>query len=228
MTEAVSSALVQSTGGFAASATPAASSSKTISQDDFLKLFVAQLQHQDPLSPLEPNDLTAQLAQFSSLEQLTGINTRLDTLTGVSQQTNDGALIGLLGRRVSFDGSHVTLASGKASAVEFTLDRPATAVTATVRAADGTTVRVVELGAQAAGKQSFTFDGRNAEGVALPDGTYGIEINALAQGDKTPTSVSLLATGTVDGIDLVSDPHVLLVGGVRVPLDQVREVHTID
>jgi flagellar basal-body rod modification protein FlgD len=210
-TDAVSSALIQATGGPATTATPAASTDQTISQGDFLKLFVAQLQHQDPLSPLDPNDMTAQLAQFSQLEQLTGINTRLDTLTGVSQQTNDGALIGLLGRQVSFDGSHVALASGKASPVQFTLDQPATSVTATVRAADGSTVRVVELGAQAAGTHSFTFDGKNAQGVTVPDGTYQIEVDALAQGATTPTTVSLLATGTVDGIDLSSNPHALLV-----------------
>ena len=208
-----------------ATSTPKTDASRqTVNQADFLKLFIAQLQHQDPLSPLEPNELTAQLAQFSSLEQLTAINTRLDTLAGVSKQANGASLLALLNREVSFDGSHIPLAKGQAAPVDFTLDQAQEKVDATVRASDGSVVRVVQLGALAAGPHTFQFDGRTTAGPTVPDGAYRIEVTALAPGAKVPTPVSLVGRATVDGVDMSTDPPTVLVGSLRIPLDQVKEV----
>jgi hypothetical protein len=60
----------------------AADSSDIVSQDEFLKLLVAQLQNQDPLNPLQGDEFVAQLATFSSLEQLVSINSNIQTLVG--------------------------------------------------------------------------------------------------------------------------------------------------
>ena len=219
----VSSTLLQSV---TATTTPGGlPKSQTVNQQQFLQLFVAQLQHQDPLSPLEPDQLTAQLAQFSQLEQLTGVNDRLDKLAGASKDSGGAALLNLLGKRVSFDGSTLVVHGGKAPAVHYTVPEAADKVTATVRASDGTAVRVVELGAQGAGEHTFAFDGRGALGTALPDGSYRLEIAASKSGATTPTSLSLLTEATVDGVDLSSDPPSLLVGGNTVSFDQVRQVH---
>src|SRR5262245_6854574 len=79
------------------------SANQQISQQQFLTLFIEQLKNQDPLSPLQPDQLTAQLAQFSSLEQLTGINTRLDALAGTAKQTTSSTLLALLGKQVRVD-----------------------------------------------------------------------------------------------------------------------------
>jgi len=203
----------------AAALTAPAAASKAVSQTEFLQLFVAQLQHQDPLSPLEPNELTAQLAQFSSLEQLTAINTRLDALAGTARQTNGTALLGLIGREVRLDGSRVALKGGDAPEASYTLAQ-AEAVTVTVRDAGGKVVRTLDLGRQSAGEHIFRFDGKNDAGTALPDGTYALEVTA----GKVP--VALTISATVDGVDLTADPPVLLAGGLRVGLDQVHEVHT--
>ena len=219
----VSSTLLQSV---TATATPGGlPKSQTVGQQQFLQLFIAQLQHQDPLSPLEPDQLTAQLAQFSQLEQLTGVNDRLDKLAGQSKDTGGAALLNLLGKRVSFDGGTLMVQGGKAPAVHYTVPEAADKVTATVRASDGTAVRVVELGAQGAGEHTFAFDGRGALGTALPDGSYRLEIAASKSGATTPTSLSLLTEATVDGVDLSSNPPALLVGGNTISFDQVRQVH---
>ena len=198
---------------------------QTVDQKQFLQLFIAQLQHQDPLSPLEPDQLTAQLAQFSQLEQLTGVNDRLDKLAGQSKDTGGAALLNLLGKRVSFDGSTLVVQGGKTPAVRYTVPEAADKVTATIRSADGSVVRVVELGAQGAGQHTFTFDGKGALGTVLPDGSYRLEIAASKSGATTPTSLSLLTEATVDGVDLASDPPALLVGGNTISFDQVRQVH---
>jgi flagellar basal-body rod modification protein FlgD len=196
----------------------------SVNQQEFLTLFVAQLQNQDPLSPLQPDQLTAQLAQFSSLEQLTGINSRLDTLTGATTQATTASLLGLIGKEIRHDSSDVAVKEGQAPAATYTLTDAADQVTATISNADGTVVRTIELGPAAAGEQTFQFDGRDAAGGVVPDGTYHIEISARPKGASEATPVSLVTWGLVDGVDLAGDPPALLVGGERVTLDRIQQV----
>lgn len=203
----------------------AVTQNQQISQQQFLTLFIEQLKNQDPLSPMQPDQLTAQLAQFSSLEQLTGINTRLDTLTGATKQTTSSAMLGLLGKQVSVNDGSLPIAGGKIPRVTYQLGETAQRVTATVRDANGKAVRVVELGQQNAGVHDFVFDGRDGQDTLLPDGAYKVEIAATAVGAKAPTTVPLTTLATVDGVDLSGDSPVLIVGGQRIPFDQVTEVH---
>ena len=82
---------------------------QVLGQDDFLKMLVAQLQNQDPLNPLQGADFAAQLAQFSSLDQLTQINTQLSTLTSSLSSANNSQLVGLIGDAVVANGNSVTV-----------------------------------------------------------------------------------------------------------------------
>lgn len=195
-----------------------------VSQSEFLTLFVTQLQHQDPLSPMQPDQLTAQLAQFASLEQLTGVNARLDQLSVLSQQ----GLLSLIGRDVAFGGGGIAVEKGSASAVGYELDAAAAKVIATVSRTDGQVVRVVDIGAQDAGRHEFVFDGRDADGNVVPDGQYRVTISAATGAQETPTQLDLTIRDTVDGVDFSVEPPVLLVGGLRIPLDQVHEVRVDD
>lgn len=216
---------VSGTGSAAAATKAGLTHNQQINQQEFLTLFIEQLKNQDPLSPLQPDQLTAQLAQFSSLEQLTGVNTRLDTLASAAKQTTGSALLNLLGKQVSVDGGQLPITGGQVPPVTYQLAQASGRVTATVRDVAGEAVRVMDLGAQAAGAQTFTFDGRDGLGQPLADGVYRLEITAAVPGAKAPTTVPLQTLATVDGVDLGADPPTLLVGGQRIPFDQVREVH---
>ncbi len=200
------------------------SANQQISQQQFLTLFIEQLKNQDPLSPMQPDQLTAQLAQFSSLEQLTGINTRLDSLTDATKQTTSSSLLGLLGKQVQVDDGTFVIHDGQVPAANYTLDARADHVKVSVLAADGHAVRVYDLGAQDAGAHDLVFDGRDQNGGLLPDGTYTLEIAAQAPGAQAPTPVSLTTFATVQGVDLGADPPVLLAGDARIPFDHVKQI----
>ena len=195
-----------------------------IDKAGFLNLFVAQLQNQDPLSPQDPSQLTAQLAQLTSVEQLTGINERLDKLTTATKDGIGASLLPLIGKDVRFDASQLAVEDGKASRVTYKLASSAANVTAVVRDSAGTEVRRVALGDLGVGNHAFAWDGKTQNGRLAPDGNYTVQIAATVSGQ--PVSLAVEAEGTVDGVDLSADPPVLLVNGARLTLDRVTQVRT--
>lgn len=86
---------------------------KSLGKDEFLKLFTSQLKYQDPLKPLDSTEFTAQLAQFSSLEQLYNLSNGMQQMAIAQQQVNSASAAGLIGRNIkAFDGT-----AGKAMSV---------------------------------------------------------------------------------------------------------------
>src|SRR3954465_6739102 len=94
-----------------------------LDKNAFLKLLVAQMKNQDPLKPMDNTDFVAQLAQFSNLEQVMGINTRLDTLAAQGQGTQNTQIAGLVGKTVTLNGRSVTL-DGSGSGAPFAFSLP--------------------------------------------------------------------------------------------------------
>ena len=102
------------TGTQQAAATAAATKSAVMGKDDFLKLLVAQLQHQDPMNPMDDKDFMGQMAQFSSLEQITNLVAATQQQAFSSQMSQ---AVGLIGHQVSWVSADGTNGSGTASKV---------------------------------------------------------------------------------------------------------------
>src|SRR2546423_270464 len=93
-----------------------------LDKNAFLKLLVAQMKNQDPLKPMDNTEFVAQLAQFSNLEQVMGINSRLDTLTAQGQGLQNTEIASLVGKTVTVNGKTIGLdGSGGAASFGFTL-----------------------------------------------------------------------------------------------------------
>lgn len=89
----------------------------TLGKDSFLKLLVTQLQHQDPTRPMEDREFIAQMAQFSSLEQMTNLNKEVRNLLS-SSKTSEA--YGILGKNIeSYDSVLKQAVTGKVSSVFF-------------------------------------------------------------------------------------------------------------
>src|ERR1700742_304304 len=100
-------AAAQSQASQASSLTSALGDDKGLGENAFLKLLVAQMKNQDPLKPMDNTDFVAQLAQFSNLEQVMGINTRLDTLAAQGQGLQNTQIASLVGKEVSINGKSI-------------------------------------------------------------------------------------------------------------------------
>lgn len=212
------------TDAFAATLTPAetiqtSDASSDIDRQDFLQLLVAQLQNQDPLNPLESAEFSAQLAQFSSLEQLMEINSGIESLQKDDTTPNVDAL-GLLGHEVRAESGAVDVAGGVGSGLSFDLSSGGTVEVELQR--DGISLGTFSLGTRNAGTHSL--DLADLQGAPpLEDGTYSVSIRHITA-EGTVTDVPTFVQGQVTGVDLNAGSPVLLLGSRRIDVSSVREV----
>jgi flagellar basal-body rod modification protein FlgD len=196
---------------------------KNASKETFLRLLIAQLEHQNPLSPIQGAEFTAQLAQFSTLEQLQTMNANLDTLVAAQQQVKGVQAVDLIGKDVKAQGDTVSLRQGNTAPLQYTLTADSAKVTINILDNAGNLVRTIEKPGQKAGEQRASWDGKNTQGVSLPDGEYRFVVLAK---DATGNSVGAetFLQGQVEGVDYVEGHPVLLVGGRRVDLDALSSI----
>jgi flagellar basal-body rod modification protein FlgD len=200
---------------------PAASN--TIDKNGFLQLLVAQLKNQDPTSSgQDPNAMVQQLTSFSTLEQAQQTNTLLgglQTQTAGLFQAQMGALVG---KSVVVDGSGFALKSGAAS-MNLNLSAAAN-VTVTVKDANGNVVATLPQGNLNTGANTLKWDGRDANGVPLPDGSYKVVIAANnSGGTAVPFKTSM--TMKVDSVTFRSDGTYLGSGSNVFSLADVLEIN---
>jgi flagellar basal-body rod modification protein FlgD len=188
----------------------------------FLTLLVSQLQHQDPLQPLDANQFTSQLVQFASIEQQIYQNANLEKLLAAQQSTQLASTVDYLGKQVEANGDALPLQNGGALA-SYALPQAAARATITIRDAGGRTVAVM-TGNSAAGRHEVHWDGRAADGKQLPDGIYSFQVDAK---DKTGNSITATQTysGKVTGVATDSKGVQLSLGDKLVSLSGVLAVH---
>ena len=203
----------------AAAATPA---TKTLGENDFLKLLTAQLQAQNPLNPMDSTNFTAQLAQFSSLEQLTSVNTNLKSMVTSQQTLQNTMASSLIGKKVNVSGNIVSL-NGKAD-LNYTLSAAASNVTLSIYDANGAVVKTQDLTKISAGDNTFQWDGKDKNGNALPAGPYAFDVKAADSSGKAVTATPITA-GTVTGVSFQNNVTYLTIDGkTQVRLGDIQEI----
>jgi flagellar basal-body rod modification protein FlgD len=198
---------------------------KTVTQDDFLKLLIAQLQNQDPLQPMDNQEFAVQLATFNSLQQLIGINDKLGTLQSSQGTMNQYNAASLIGKEVVTNGNTISLQSSSPASINYQLAANAAKVVINVQDASGALVRQIQVGAQNAGDRSVLWDGRDASGKAARAGLYNFEINAFDLNGKQVQALARVQ-GIVTGVRLDGSEPVLEIGALQVPLSAVTSVRT--
>jgi len=183
--------------------TSATKTADIMGKEDFLTLLVAQLQNQDPLNPDDPTEFTAQLAQFSSLEQLYNLNESMAGLTTAQANSEKLSALSLIGKEVSYNGSSFTF-EGDPIAVGYQLDGIASGVTLSLQNADGKTVKTLEAADTElkSGNHFITWDGTDMDGKTVADGTYKIVLSATAASSGGSVAAAALISSEVTGVDL--------------------------
>lgn len=189
--------------------------------DTFLSILVTQLKHQNPLEPLDTNEFTSQLVQFTSVEQQLKTNEYLEALILANQSVSQTQATTFIGKQVTAQGATSELTNSLAQ-WHYTAAADAPTATVTIRDQNGTVVFTDER-SLGAGENVYSWDGVASDGARLPDGTYSITIAAQdADGGYVP--VTTQTTGIVDGVDFGGSEPVLIVGGARIRLSSVSSV----
>ena len=193
----------------------------SIGRDQFLNLLVTQLRNQDPTSPLQPHEFAAQLAQFSSVEQLAQLN---DGIALLQQQGEMQRLMSevsfssnLIGRHVTAEGNQVWIAADRPGEVTFEVGTGGGNATLVLKDAQGKEVARRDLGVLAAGKKTMDLPGD------LPAGkyTYAVEVKST---DGKAVPVTTYTSGVVDGVRFHRGTILLTIGGLEVALDALTDV----
>ena len=188
--------------------------------DQFLTLLTTQLQNQNPLDPLDTNQFTQQLVQFSGVEQQLKTNSQLETLVAQNKASHLSAAANFVGTTITADGATTVLADNKA---QWSLKSPSAASGVfTITNQDNQTV-YTETRAISPGQQNFVWNGRDANKVALPPGDYRLSIAAKDANGRS-VAVSTEIEGRVDQIRFDGDRPVLIMGGQPIPYERVRTI----
>jgi flagellar basal-body rod modification protein FlgD len=216
ITEALNSGV---SGGTQLAALP----SKVLDKDDFLNLLITQLQNQDPLNPTDSVEFTAQLAQFSSLEQLGNVNDNLQELKNFQASINNSQAVSLIGKTITANGNLIRFTADSPVECSFKLDDDATIVVANVYDSTGEFVKAIESQNLAAGQHSLFWDGTDRNGNPMPGGDYTFEIMAADLNGKDVGAATFF-TGTVDKVIFENNASFLISGGQKIALGDVVQV----
>ncbi|MCK5570240.1 MAG: flagellar hook assembly protein FlgD [Spirochaetes bacterium] len=215
--------------GYGGSSVPDAKTSsgtgmEEIGIENFLTLFIAQIQNQDPLSPLDSAEFTAQLAQFTSVEQLYVMNKSLsDIKETLNDQGGQQDLIGLIGKTVKADDNTILIQDEAVISGSYRLEDEGNVIV-NVYDSNGLKVRTLYLGSQNAGEQDFHWDGRDDAGEILGDGNYTFEVTARDENGNY-VGANTYISGEVTGVTYKYGYPYLMVGERLISNDNIIEVN---
>ncbi len=207
--------------------TPAAKGGQNMDKDAFLELMIAQLKNQDPLDPMDGTEYASQLAQFTSLEQLTNLNESMNKSIEadyfLSQSINNTLTATLIGNDVKL--ASPTLHNVGQDNVEFgyTLPVDASKVTVKIYNEHGALIKTIEKENTPSGDHKLSWDFFDDNGNKVPQGKYSFKIEATnAKGEKM--NVSSYGVGTIDGVKFGENGTTLIVDGVEYSLADIIEI----
>lgn len=210
--------------GTATSTSSSSTQTDSLDKDAFLKIFLAQMQNQDPLNPMDGTEFTSQLAQFSSLEQLYNVNTNLQSLQTSTGDSTRYQAMDFCGKEITAKGDQLTLGQDGSAQGQFQLQSQAEC-TVQVTDSTGNVIRTIPLGVLAAGQRTFSWDGLDSSGNKVASGTYSFSVNAI-DGTGSPVLCDTMVTGKVTRVNLEGESPILYVGDIPINLSDVLDIAT--
>lgn len=179
---------------------PEKKSNKELGQSEFLDLMIAQLQHQDPMNPMESGDFLGQLAQFGTVNGITELQSSFGDLAASLQSSQALQASTLVGRNVLVPGNVVSLTKGQPVNAAVELHSSTDELFVQIIDPAGQVVRQVNFGPQGSGVFNFTWDGMDSSGNPSTPGNY--YINAVGRNGDTEIAQSTLVQAKVDSVTL--------------------------
>ncbi|MEO0336230.1 MAG: flagellar hook capping FlgD N-terminal domain-containing protein [Pseudomonadota bacterium] len=193
-------------------------------KDAFLKLLLTQLKNQDPTSPLESHEMAAQLAQFTSLEKLTNIDSGIKGLAQAQKPEANFDALNLIGKAIQVDGSKI-LRNEETDIhdIKFNLSAEPVSTEVKIKNAAGQLVRKLEYNALKEGENTVSWNGLLEDGTKAPKGDYRVEISAKSSNGKN-LMAEMRQSGVISGVKFSAAGPVLLLGNKEVAMSDVKSI----
>lgn len=193
----------------------------TLAEDfsQFLTLLTTQLQNQDPLSPLDSNEFTNQLVQFSQVEQAINTNTKLDDLVALQINNAITSSLGYVGLDISYISAEVALEQGESTTIRYSLAEPAMIAKINIYDEEQNLVYSGDA-SRTAGVHDFEWNGRDLLNNELPSGTYTVIVDAVDTQEEVIDTTTVV-TSRVRGIEQQDGIVYALVGDRAVPVTSI-------
>jgi len=190
--------------------------------DTFLNILTTQLKNQNPLDPLDTNQFTAQLVQFTGVEQQLKTNEFLETLMLSTQNTAKSEAVSYIGKQVTASGKTGELNDEKKATWAFNAETTVPNAVVTIKDSKGSVV-YSETGSLNAGPGTFLWDGKTTTGTTAPNGIYTIDIKGTSLSGSS-IEVTTSSVGVVTGVDFTGDVPILTIGSRKVAISDVTDV----
>jgi flagellar basal-body rod modification protein FlgD len=205
-----------------AAAQPAGSSLGSLSSNfsNFLSMLMTQLKNQDPTSPMDTNQFTSELVQFSSVEQQINTNTSLTQLIQLTQAGEVMQASAMTGKQVTVSSDHVPLQNGKGT-IQFSTT---TAQPVDIAIFDANGAKLSDaMSMSSAGTNTWTWNGADGSGRTVPDGSYKFAVVG-ANADGTTTALAASVIGKATGVQNQSNGIQLQLGALSIDFSKVQSV----
>ncbi len=199
-----------------------AHSRTTLNQQDFMNLFITQMQFQDPLQPLDNNQMATQVAQFNTVDALATMNNTLNQMMTNQASLNNLQATSLIGKKIEARGNTLSIQQGVVSNGAYQLSQPGN-VLIQISDSNGNLVQQITPGYKDTSLQNIGWNGKNQQGMTLPDGTYTFKVLAADQKGQSVTATTYLL-GTVDGVSFQNGAAVYQVGGNNINFSDILAI----
>lgn len=155
----------------------------SLSQYDFLNILVTQMKYQNPLNPMDYQQMATMLTQFSSLEALNNINKNLENAIIYQSSMHSLQSVELIGKKIKTAGNKISLEKNNFSEAYYQLTQPGK-VTIRIFDEGGNLVRIIDEGFKSASEHKLIWDGKDNMGKSVPEGVYLFTASAVDLNDK--------------------------------------------
>lgn len=196
-------------------------------RDEFLKLLVAQMRYQDPLNPLSGTDFTAQLAQFSSLDELRNISQRLqesiETDLLMARAVNNTMAASLIGKRVRAMVDFVHFDGKNETSLVVNVPQSVSSLTVEILTDTGQILKTFQSYNLSPGDHRFSWNGRDNRGNVVPPGNYTLRVKATGMNGEGVSALPIFE-GVIGGVRFIEGNPVLICGDQAIPFGSVLEI----
>jgi flagellar basal-body rod modification protein FlgD len=195
---------------------------KVLDMQDFIQLFITQLQYQDPMNPIENNEMAIQLALFNQVDQLFKINETLDTLVDMAKSLNLAYVSNLVGKKVKVETNIGRVENGEFLGGEFTLDEPVNYLEIVIRDANGNLIDNIKMNGLKAGTYKIEWDATDKNGNKVSDGNYTFSI--VIPYENTTKNITPTMIAKVTGAKLGDEIKGVINENYTMDLENIKEL----